>query len=69
MVKDTQTPWKPYFAIIPVRVDAYSPDEIRNGKMSYLQVGWVERCFATWIDVDDEDQEEHRVWKYRLARK
>jgi hypothetical protein len=62
------TAWESYFAVFPVRVDAYEPNEIKNGKMSYFKVGWVERQFCQWID-DDDDRTEIKVWRYRLPRK
>jgi len=60
--------WQPYFAWWPVYVDAYEVSEIKNGKMRYPKLGWVERRLHIWVDVDDEDQIEHRVWRFRLMR-
>jgi len=60
--------WQSYFAWRPVYVDAYDVSEIKDGKMRYLKWGWVERRFCVWIDVDDEDQIEHRVWRFRLLK-
>lgn len=62
------TAWEPYFAWRPVTVDAYTESERKNGKFSYPKMGWVERRLCVWIDVDDEDRVEHRVWRFRLAR-
>lgn len=62
------TAWQPYFAWMPVYVDAYSVSEIKDGKMRYLKWGWVERRLDIWVDVDDEDRVEHRVWRFRIAR-
>jgi hypothetical protein len=60
--------WQLYFAIFPVYVDAYDVSEIKNGKMRYLKCGWVERRLDVWVDPDDEDRVEHRVWKFRLPK-
>ncbi len=62
------TDWQPYFAWWPVYVDAYEVSEIKNGKMRYPKLGWVERRLHVWVDVDDEDQIEHRIWRFRLMR-
>ncbi len=62
------TDWQPYFAWWPVYVDAYEVSEIKNGKMRYPKLGWVERRLHVWVDVDDEDQIERRVWRFRLIR-
>lgn len=62
------TEWHPYFAWLPVYVDAYDVREIKNGKMRYRQWGWVERRLHIWVDVDDEDQIEHRVWRFRVQQ-
>lgn len=64
----TDPDWQPYFAWSPVYVDAYSVSEIKDGKLRYLKWGWVERRAHIWVDVDDEDQIEHRVWRFRLSR-
>lgn len=62
------TEWQPYFAWRPVYVDAYDVSEIKNGKMRYRKWGHVERRFCVWVDVADDDQIEHRVWRFRIAR-
>jgi len=62
------TDWQPYFAWWPVYVDAYEMSEIKNGKARYPKLGWVERRLHVWVDVDDEDQIEHRIWRFRLMR-
>lgn len=61
------TEWQPYFAWRPVIVDVYSVSEIKNGKMSYPKVGRVERRLCVWIDVGDENQVEHRIWRFRIV--
>lgn len=66
---DTQTPWEPFFAILPVWVDAYDASEIKNGKMRYRKVGWVLRSWREFTDVADEDQVVHKFWQYRLMKK
>ena len=60
MIDDAE--WEPYFAIIPVRVDAYDIREIRNGKMNYLKVSWVKRRLTCYVD---EDGSCVKLWKYR----
>lgn len=62
------TAWEPYFAWWPVTVDAYDESERKNGRFSYPKLGWVDRRFCVWIDVDDENRVEHRVWRFRLSR-
>lgn len=62
------TDWQPYFAWKPVYVDAYDASEFKNGKTRYLKWGWVERKFCVLIDVDDEDQVERRVWRFRILK-
>lgn len=62
------TEWQPYFAWRPVYVDAYDLSDVKRGKTRYLKWGHVERRFCVWVDVDDEDQIEHRAWRFRIAR-
>lgn len=62
------TEWKPFFAWRPVYVDAYDEGERKNGKFRYRKWGWVDRRLCVWIDVDDEDRVEHRVWRFRLPQ-
>lgn len=59
------TQWQPYFAWLPVTVDAYEEGERKNGKFSYPKWGWVERRLDIWID-DDDERTEMRVWRFRL---
>lgn len=56
--------WERWFAYFPVRVDAYSIKDIKNGKMNYLKVGWVERRFSTDV-FDEETGERKNRWLYR----
>jgi hypothetical protein len=55
--KPATAQWEPYFAWWPVWVDAYTPAEIKNGKMRYRKLGWVQR---QWND------NEFGSWRYRL---
>lgn len=61
---DLSGAWQPYFAWWPVQVDAYSVAEIKDGCMSYPQMGWVER---RWFVFTDEEGEVHQFWRYRIA--
>lgn len=63
------TEWRPYFAWLPVYVDAYAESERKNGKFRYLVWGPVERRLHIWTDDEFGDGPvEHRVWRFRLAR-
>ena len=67
-VSEKDGEWHRYFAVLPVRVDAYDESERKNGKFSYLKVGWVERRWDSFVNVDDEDQIRIEVWRYRICR-
>ncbi len=63
------TAWCLWFAWYPVYVDAYSPDEIKNGHTRYrVWLQTVEYSRHVFVNVDDEDQIVHDVWRYRLPR-
>lgn len=57
--------WHPWFAVIPVRVDAYDDEEMaaHGGKFSWLAVGRMQRRWHSW--TDDETGETHQYWRYR----
>jgi hypothetical protein len=61
--------WEPFFAILPVRVEAFSEEERASfgGKFNRLKVGRVERRWRTWIDNDD-DMTPRFSWQYRIPR-
>ncbi len=62
--------WQPYFAVLPVYVDAYDEREIKDGKMRYLKWGWVERQWYTWTDNEvDGSPVTYSYWRYRLCSK
>lgn len=66
---DKDGEWHPFFAILPVWVDAYSESERAEfgGKFAKRAIGRVERRWDVWTDNDD-DQTVHAYWRYRLPR-
>jgi hypothetical protein len=61
--------WESFFAVLPVRVEAYSEEERAafGGKFSRLKVGRVERRWRTWID-DDDSRTPCLRWEYRIPQ-
>jgi hypothetical protein len=59
--------WQPFFAILPVRVDAYTEEEKNKYGFNFLRVGRLERRLSTFVD-DDDSHTVISVWRYRLPR-
>ena len=62
MTDDKDGQWHPYFAVLPVTVDAYEVSEMRgDGRMRWTV--WMKNVERRW----DEELPEPN-WRYRLPR-
>ncbi len=67
-IRPKHADWQAHFALFPVYVDAWTEEERKDGKFSYLKWGWVDEQWYTWTDEYSDDRTEHAYWRYRLKR-